>query len=659
MKFQMRRLRLAKLVLTLAATIASASAQTYKVLHNFGSTGPANPVWSGVIAQGRDGNLYSGTPGNADGFVFKITPSGTLSVVVPSGTGGAPQGGLTLSTDGNFYGTNFGCSVGGKGTIFKTTASGAVTTLHTFAGGIDGECPTAPPIRGVDGNFYGTATQGGSDGFGTVYRITPSGTFTILHSFVDATDAASPKAPLVQGIDGNFYGTTEAGSPDNVGNVFKVTPTGTFKTLFDFEFTHGANPFAPLIQGSDGNFYGTAKVGGANGRGVVFKITPSGAITVLHSFNGSTDGAAPVGGLVQATDGNLYGTTSMATGTSGCGNIFRVSPSGSNFATLHAFPADGSGGCSPQVTLTQHTNGILYGDTNTGGTSNHGVLFSLIPSPSLPPFVSLLTYSGKVGATIEFLGQGFTSTSAVSFNGTSATRTVVSGTYLTATVPSGTGTGFVTVTTSSGTLKSNKIFRVIPQITGFSPASGPVGIPVTIMGVSLKQTKKVTFGGVAASFAVNSDSKVTATVPTGAVTGKIAITTLGGKVTSSGTFTVATASNTTVTLDPNSLSFSCYFTCFLGCHWSCTPPQTVTLTDSGSATLYITDITITGRTDLFSQKNTCGTSLGAKQSCSITVSGPGGILQCGTTYTGALAIYDTATGSPQTVALTAKEGNCP
>src|SRR5439155_24542570 len=176
----------------------------------------------------------------------------------------------------------------------------------------------------------------------------------------------------------------------------------------------------------------------------------------------------------------------------------------------------------------QHTNGTLYGDSENGGIGG-GTFFSI--NVALPPlaFVSLLPYAGKVGATIEFLGQGFTSTSAVSFNGTAATRTVVSGTYLTATVPGGAGTGLVTVTTSSGTLKSNKIFRVIPQITGFSPTSGPVGTPVTITGVSLKQTTKVTFGGVkATSFTVNSDTKVTATVPTGAVTGKIAITTPGG-----------------------------------------------------------------------------------------------------------------------------------
>jgi uncharacterized repeat protein (TIGR03803 family) len=215
---------------------------------------------------------------------------------------------------------------------------------------------------------------------------------------------------------------------------------------------------------------------------------------------------------VQATDGNLYGTTSAVTATTsveyGCGTIFRVSITGT-LRHVYTLPHDKSLGCTPLVPLVQHTNGLLYGDTIIAGsgTPAGGVFFSV--NANLPPFVSLLPYAGKVGASIEFLGQGFTSNSTVSFNGSAATRTLLSGTYLTAIVPSGAGTGLVTLTTSSGTLKSNKIFRVIPQITGFSPTSGPVGTAVTITGVSLKQTTKVTFGGVkATSFTVDSDGQV-------------------------------------------------------------------------------------------------------------------------------------------------------
>jgi uncharacterized repeat protein (TIGR03803 family) len=263
--------------------------------------------------------------------------------------------------------------------------------------------------------------------------------------------------------------------------------------------------------------------------------------TGLHNINKTTDGFQPYAGLVQATDGNFYGANS-AGGTANDGTIFKISPTNA-YKTLYDF--DGTTGSTPLVTLFQHTSGVLYGDTEMGGTGNVspcttgqcGVFYSL--SLGLKPFVSLVFASGKVGQTVEVLGQGFTGTKGVSFGGTAATFKVVSSTYLTATVPSGATTGSVTVTTPAGTLTSNKQFRVTPQIISFKPTSGTVGTAVQITGVSLTQTTKVTFGGVkATSFTVNSDTEVTATVPTGAKTGHIAITTAGGTVTSSGIFTV-------------------------------------------------------------------------------------------------------------------------
>jgi uncharacterized repeat protein (TIGR03803 family) len=228
------------LMLTIVASNTIAHSQTFSVMYNFGSKSadPLEPTQS-VVAQGRDGNLYSATGrggiyGNPDGAVFKITPSGTPTVLYSfnlanSGPYG-PFGGLTLGTDGNFYGTTVGGGASGAGTVFKITPSGTVTILHVFTVS-DGEEPSAPPIQGTDGNFYGTAVAGGTAGAGTIYKITPSGTFTLLHSF-DNTHGSYPDAPLVQGTDGNFYGTAAfGGSPSSYGLVYKITASGQFTVL--------------------------------------------------------------------------------------------------------------------------------------------------------------------------------------------------------------------------------------------------------------------------------------------------------------------------------------------------------------------------------------------------------------------------------------------
>ena len=547
--------RLAATLFALAIFAASlVHAQTSSVLYNFGSNGgdPINPQWLDVVAQGRDGNMYSTAFGGAigAGAMFKITPSGTLTVPYSfDTTDQSPFSGLTLGTDGNFYGTTAGGGTSGMGTVFKITPSGTVTLLHSFSGG-DGNQPYAPPIEGTDGNFYGTTQQGGTNIYdGTVYKITPSGKFTSLYSF-DDTHGYYPIAPLVQGTDGNFYGTTvDGGANPNYGVVYKITASGKLTVIYNFDGTHGGQPFGPLVQGNDGNFYGTTTSFGSKGAGVVFKITPAGKLTVLHNINGTTDGTEPLAGLVQATDGNFYGSTIQGGNSTncsgGCGTIFMISPiKPYPYKVLYNF--DGTTGQSPQVTLIQHTNGTLYGDTQEGGTGNVnpctvgncGVFYRL--NIGAVPFASLVSTSGKVGKTVGILGQGFTKkTTSVSFAGTAATLTYYSTTYIAATVPNKATTGSVTVTTPSGKLTSNKMFRVTPQIKSFSPTSGPVGTPVQIKGVSLTETTKVTFGGViATSFTVNSDSLVTADVPTGAKTGHITIATPGGNATSPGVFTV-------------------------------------------------------------------------------------------------------------------------
>jgi uncharacterized repeat protein (TIGR03803 family) len=454
-----------------------------------------------------------------------------------------PLGGLTLGTDGNFYGTTNSGGTSNLGTIFKITPSGKPTVLHNFTNTGDGAYPYAPPIEGADGNFYGTTTQA-NIGYGTVYKVTSSGELTTLYSF-DFTHGEYPFAPLVQGTDGNFYGTAELGGTDTdcldgCGTVFSITPSGQFTVLFNFDQAHGGTPLGPLIQGSDGNFYGTTTAFGDFCCGVVFKMTPTGTVTVLYSFPGSDiDGFNPIAGLVQATDGNLYGTTTSG-GLTEQGTIFEISPMAPyNYRVLYNF--DGTTGAGPQVGLVQHTNGILYGDTETGGSDTQycgpcGTFYSL--NMGLKPFVRLVSASGKVASTVEILGQGFTGTTEVSFDGTSATFKVSSGTYLTAKVPAGALTGSVTVATPSGNLTSNQTFRVTPQIKSFTPTKGPVGTPVHITGVSLTQATRVTFGSVSAGFTVDSDTRVTATVPAGAETGNITITAAGGSSTSKGVFTV-------------------------------------------------------------------------------------------------------------------------
>jgi uncharacterized repeat protein (TIGR03803 family) len=366
--------------------------------------------------------------------------------------------------------------------------------------------------------------------------MTGAGVVTVLYTF-DGTNRY-PRG-LVLGTDGNFYGTT-VGTSTGLGTVFKMTPQGKITILHKFSGTDGSNPIGQLIQATDGNFYGTTRTGGSGAQGVVYKITPAGVFTVLHNFANNSQGMTPIAGLVQATDGNFYGMAFSNPGVS-AGLIYQITSSGV-YTILHEYLAKNKDGASPQTAMIQHTGGTLFGDTYSGGIGTFcgcGVLFSL--DMGLGPFVTFLPPHsvGKVGKSIGLLGQGFTGTTNVTFGGTSASFSVVSDTYMTATVPNLAKTGPIRVITPGGTLTSNKTFRVAPQITSFDPPSGPVGTVVTIDGVSLTQASKVTFGGVkATTFAVISDSELTATVPSGAVTGRIAVSTKGGTATSATDFTV-------------------------------------------------------------------------------------------------------------------------
>jgi len=429
------------------------------------------------LVQATNGNLYGTTyyGGTKDsGNVFEITPRGTLTTLYSlCSKSGCTDGEYTYAvpiqgTDGNFYGTTY---LGGSkelGTVFKVTPSGTQTTLHTFAGP-DGSEPLAGLVQGTNGSFYGTTNMGGARGYGVIFKITPSGAFTTLHSFCSqsgCTDGENPYAALVQGIDGNLYGTTlGGGSSKGFGTVFKITPSGTLTTLHRFctqsSCPDGKFPQTGLVQASNGNFYGTTISGGASGGGTIFEITPTGKLTTLYnvcSQSGCPDGNYLYAGLIQATDGNLYGIMDVG-GAHGTGTIFKITLTGT-LTTLYNFCSQS--GCPdgqyPSGALVQATDGNLYGTTADGGANGDGTVFRL--SIGLGPFVETEPTAAKVGATVKILGTNLTGATSVTFNGKAATFTVASSSEITTTVPAGATTGEVQVATPTGTLLSNVSFRV-------------------------------------------------------------------------------------------------------------------------------------------------------------------------------------------------------
>ena len=518
------------LFLAMGVTPIALQAQTFTDLHDFNcATDGCLPENPGTVAQGQDGNLYSTLISDT---VYRITPSGALTVIhnFSWGDGYEPYSGLTLGTDGDLYGATISGGSSDYGTIFKITPDGALTTLHDFTQA-EGGFPYGAPVQGKNGTFYGVLGN-----LSKAYSITLSGAFELLRR----PAPYDSEAPLVLASNGILYGTTYEGGSYGYGTVFRMSLTGSTTVIYNFDLTHGGCPYGALVQGSDGFLYGTAACGGsgANSQGVVFKLSTNGAITVLHEFDSTstTDGFQPIGGLVAATDGNFYGTTSQGAsgGSATWGTLFKITRTGT-YTMLHAF--DYTHGAVPLTSLAQHTNGIVYGTAEQGGADGGGVFYSL--NAGIAPFVSLVGFPvGSAGQTVEILGQGLTGTTKVKFGSGSASYTVVSDTYMTATVPTSGTTGTVTVATPGGTLKSAQTYKVVPVITDFNPKNGPVGTKVTITGSGFRGAGSVAFGGVKATFTVNSGTHITTMVPSGAVTGEVKVTTKGGSATSSGTFTV-------------------------------------------------------------------------------------------------------------------------
>jgi uncharacterized protein (TIGR03437 family) len=456
----------------------------YSFCHQYAPCVDGAILYAGLI-RASDGNFYGTTnQGGANsnaGTVFKISPGGTLTTLYrfcsqgsPCADGASPFAGLIQATDGNFYGTT-AVGANGGGTVFKITPGGTLTTLYSFCshvGCADGEWPKAGLIQASDGSFYGTTNQGGANGGGTVFKITPGGTLTTLYSFCSqagCTDGAAPLAGLIQASDGNFYGTTSSGgaialSAIPTGTVFKITPGGTLTTLYCFcsqaGCADGEAPVAALVQASDGNLYGTTEAGGANGGallpespgyGTVFKITSGGTLTTLYSFcslAGCADGEELLAGLIQATDGNLYGTTvfggavngAVCVGGYGCGTVFSLS-----VGLGPAVPAVNAGGVLNSGSYT--TQGVAPGSivsifgTNLAAST---AAASAIPLPTALGDVTSVT-SNSIPAGLYFVSQNQIN-AQIPFN------VLTSG--------QGSGTANVVVTRSNGTSAPQNVIAV-------------------------------------------------------------------------------------------------------------------------------------------------------------------------------------------------------
>jgi uncharacterized repeat protein (TIGR03803 family) len=421
--------------------------------------------------------------------------------------GGAPQyGSLVQGTDGNYYGTTQYGGPRDTGVFFQVTPSGELTDIYKFcarAKCTDGKAPWSGPVLGSDGNFYGTTNLGGSgkQNAGTIYKMTPGGVLTTLYTFCSTapcSDGASPIA-LMQASNGNFYGVASNYGAHNNGTIFELSKSGVFKVLYSFcaqaNCADGEEPYAGLIQSSNGNLYGTTAGGGAYDNGTVYEISPAGYFRTIHSFcaqrPGCTDGATPYAGLVEDANGNLYGTTFYG-GANGYGSVFEIT-AGRQFVLVHSF--DNTDGAYPNSALILASDGNLYGTANT--------IFQITAGNE---FYSLYTFCGCTSPLLQ----------------------ATDGTFYGTTMGGGTSNNGTIYSFSTG----------LGPLVETVPTAAKVGAHIIILGNNLAGSTAVSFNGVAASFTVVSNSEITATVPTGATTGTISVTTSTSALNSNPAFQV-------------------------------------------------------------------------------------------------------------------------
>ncbi|SPF47737.1 exported hypothetical protein [Candidatus Sulfotelmatobacter kueseliae] len=504
----------------------------------------------GSLSLWTDGNLY-GTAYEEEApyctLIFNVSTSGTYTHVLTfTGSTGKVKGcreyaGLTPAGTKTvtFYGaTSSGVlGAGTPGEIFHfDPATNTFKVLHTFAG-VDSEY-LAQPVVGKDGNLYGATSSTGA-----TYQInSTTGAFTQLPN----SAPGGVQGPLYLASDGNLYGTAPYGGALGSGIVFSLnTGTGDIKKVYPFNYkTDGSYPNSPLTQGADGYLYGTAQDGGPAGLGSVFKVSTAGTFKTVYSFAGAPDGESPVAGLLAASDGNFYGTTASG-GLYGYGTIFRISATGA-YKKLFDFTGKSGAvpGSDPTTTLMQHPNGSFYGLTMEGGLNNDnkGVVYRLTPV-KLSVVLCCNTFV-ILDQPVNIFGVNLDQIVSVTFAGVQARFQQVSPNYLQAFVPSDAADGRVVVTAVNSAggeeqLQSQQKLHILPIITNLDPGSGSVGSRVGIVGGGFAGATKVTFGGVATgNFTVVSPALIQATVPAGAVTGKVRVVTHNGSALSKETFTV-------------------------------------------------------------------------------------------------------------------------
>jgi uncharacterized repeat protein (TIGR03803 family) len=558
-----------------------------------GATDGQNPA---DLVPYTDGNFY----GTSDNTVFKVTPGGvftTLHTFCPAcGTSPPVPSGLVVGTDGNFYGlTGAADSMGA--TFYKITPGGAYTALNSSVTGNPAESVYASDssqlILGTDGNFYGANSNGGASG--SIFKIAPDGTFTTLYSFTAAAtngtnaDGKSPQGKLIQGADGNFYGTTSEGGAYASGTVFQLTPAGVLTSLYSFGAVGGAAgtagqnmdglyPVAGLVQGTDGDFYGGTTNGGLHGIGTLFKVTAAGAYTVLHQFSNATtvsltlsvnpttislgqtaaltwtstgdpvpEGGGPLHSLVLGQDGNFYGFGGEVASASD--TVFQMSPNGT-FTTIVPASASSPNGGDPN-SLFQIGNGTFYGSTRYGndeGTANpYGTVFSM----------TLGTGSASQPCTA--------STSPTSNGGTWSGAEVANGSVIV--TPTATGT-YVYSLSCTYPQPSGTVGPAYAQLTVTGAAAPTVSITANPTSVSVGQSSTLTWSSTNASSCSasgawsGSESLSGSFVVTPAVAGAQTYTLVcsgaGGNATASATVTataaVAPTPTVTISASPTSIT---------------------------------------------------------------------------------------------------------